>query len=68
MIEVASGAGNITNGNTRTATIVHNRTLCPDPRQCYYLINLFFPDQNGPMKTSFMLTYNSTAFQRVNLD
>jgi hypothetical protein len=53
MIEIANGDKNVTNGNTRTATFNHDPKNCKNPSSCHYLISVFFPDSNGPMKTSF---------------
>ena len=60
MIELASGWPNVTNNNTRTARFIHNRTRCPNPNSCYYLINVFFPDQNGPKKIDLTVGFNTT--------
>lgn len=62
MIEIASGTGNITNGTTRIARFVHNRTKCPNPSSCVYLINVFYPDSIGPKKVDFKVGYNTTTY------
>lgn len=68
MIELASGNNNITNSNTRNALIRHNPTVCRDPKSCFYLISIFFADQNGPMKTSFIANYNVTVSDPITID
>ena len=70
MIELASGiTTNLTNsGTTRNASFFHNASLCPDKANCYYLINVFFADQNGPRKIDFVVSYNTSYYQAVTLE
>lgn len=67
MTELAIGTTltsvNITrSGTTRNASFFHNATNCPDKNKCYYLINVFFADQNGPKKIDFKVSYNTSYY------
>lgn len=68
MTQLANSNNYIVNGNTRTATIVHNPENCSDPSSCYYLISVFYPYQNGPMKSSFSIGYNVTDYSLATVD
>lgn len=68
MIEVGSGLANVINGDTRFGRIVHDPKNCSNSRSCYYLITVFFPDQNGPMKTSIQIETNITNYHEVKVD
>lgn len=68
MTEIATGWANVTDLQTRKATFLHNRTRCPNQNSCIYLINVFFPDQNGPKKIDFKVGYNTTTYHEVTLE
>lgn len=60
MTEIAIGWANVTNLMTRNTSFNHNASLCPNPNSCYYIINVFFADSNGPKKIDFLVGYNTT--------
>lgn len=41
----------------RTAVINHDPKVCKNPKSCYYLISLYYPDNTlAPMRTSFFVS------------
>jgi hypothetical protein len=67
MIELAAGNVNVQNGNTRTARVVHNPRNCRNPNKCYYIFLVFYPDQVGPVRTSFQVLYNHTDYHAIKV-
>ena len=68
MIEIGSGTGNVSQGFLRTALLNHNPAYCSDPANCIYLITVFFPDQNGPMRTTFLTNFTTKHVGVANLN
>lgn len=50
MTELSSGLS----GSTRNTFINHNPSVCPDPKNCYYLFSTYYADdRDAPVKTTF---------------
>jgi hypothetical protein len=47
------------NGFKRSGTIIHDPSVCFNANSCFYLISVYYPQSNGPVKVAFKISHDN---------